>query len=151
MSLIQMLKRSEVFMGLDDDDLQKIADLPSWQRCTFKEDERIFYEKDKATHFYILEEGEIKLFVTLHNKRTGEMTQVPVDTITKGDVFGWSSLVSPHTLTMTAVCIKQSIVLSVASDELANLMNENSALGYEVMKGLVRIISSRLRDLLVWI
>jgi CRP-like cAMP-binding protein len=151
MSLIQMLKRSEVFMGLDDDDLQRIADLPSWQRNILKEGEHVFNEKDKASHFYILEEGEIRLFVTLHNERAGEMTQVPVDTITRGDVFGWSSLVFPHTLTMTAICVKQSTVLGVAGSELGLLMDNNNALGYEVMKGLIRIISSRLRDLLVWV
>lgn len=151
MGLIQMLKRCEVFMGLDDDDLQKIADLPSWKRSIFEEGEHVFHEKDKATHFYILEEGEIRLFVTLHNERVGETTQVPVDTITRGDVFGWSSLVFPHTLTMSAICVKRSTVLGVAGSELGSLMDGNTDLGYEVMKGLVRIISSRLRDLLAWI
>lgn len=151
MDLIQMLKRCEVFVGLDDDDLQKIADLPSWRRTTYKESEQIFNEKEKATHFYILEEGEIRLVVTLNNERSHEVTQVPVDTITRGDVFGWSSLISPYSLTMTAVCARQSTVLSVAGRELILLMDSNQALGYEVMKALVRIISARLRDLLAWI
>jgi CRP/FNR family cyclic AMP-dependent transcriptional regulator len=149
--LIQMLRRCEVLVGLDDSDLQKIADLPSWHRSTYEQGEHVFNDNDKATHFYILEEGEIRLIATLHNERAHETTEVPVDTITKGDVFGWSSLVPPYSLTMTAVCTKQSTVLAVAGTELISLMDGNQALGYEVMKGLVRIISARLRDLLAWI
>jgi CRP-like cAMP-binding protein len=151
MDLIQMLKRCEVFVGVDDSDLQKIADLPSWHKSTYEQGEHIFNDKDIATHFYILEEGEIRLVATLNNERAHETTQVPVDTITTGDVFGWSSLISPYSLTMTAVCTKQSTVLSVVGKELTSLMDSNQALGYEILKGLVRIISARLRDLLAWI
>ena len=151
MDLIQMLKRCEVFVGLDDSDLQKIADLPSWHRSIYEQGEHVFNDNDKATHFYFLEEGEIRLVVTLHNDRAHETTEVPVDTITKGDVFGWSSLIPPHSLTMTAVCTKQSTVLAVVGAELISLMDGNQALGYEVMKGLVRVIGARLRDLLAWI
>ena len=151
MDLVQMLKRCEVFVGLDDNDLQKIADLPSWQKCTYEQGERVFSDKDKATHFYILEEGEIRLVVTIHNEKAHEVTEVPVDTITKGDIFGWSSLVPPYSLTMAAICTKQSTVLAVDGTELNSLMDGNQSLGYEVMKGLVRIISARLRDLLAWI
>ena len=151
MNPVQMLKRCEVFVGLDDSDLNEIANLSSWNRVTYAERDHIFQEKDRATHFYVLEEGEVRLVVTIHNEGTDEITQVPVDTITKGDVFGWSSLVFPYVLTMSAVCVKQSTVLSVAGDELNALMDRNHALGYEVMKGLVRVISMRLRDLLAWI
>ena len=75
------------------------------------------------------------------------VTQVPVDTITKGDVFGWSSLVTPHSLTMSAICTKPSSVLVVDGAELGELMDNNYSLGYEIMKGLVRVIGARLRDL----
>jgi CRP-like cAMP-binding protein len=146
-----MLKRCEVFVGLDDSDLQKIADLPSWHKYTYEQGERVFNDKDKATHFYVLEEGEIRLVVTLHNDKEHEVTEVPVDTITRGDIFGWSSLVPPYSLTMAAVCTKQSAVLAVDGTDLISLMDGNQTLGYEVMKGLVRIISARLRDLLAWI
>ena len=77
------------------------------------------------------------------------MTQVPVDTITKGDIFGWSSLVTPHSLTMSAICVKPSSVLIVDGAELIGLMDDNYSLGYEIMKGLVRVIGARLRDLRV--
>ena len=147
MNLMQLLKRCEVFVGLSDDGLQKIADLPSWRENSYDIGDFIFHENDTATNFYIMEEGEISLIVALNGNELKDKKQTPVDTITKGDVFSWSSLVSPHSLTMSATCIKPSTVLVVDGAELSQLFDRDTALGYEVMKGLVRVIGARLRDI----
>jgi len=147
MDLVPVLKRCEVFVGLDDSDLKKIAALPSWRRSAYGEGEFIFQENVVAKDFYILEEGEVRLIVEVYKEVVNGVTQVPVDAITKGDVFGWSSLVTPHSLTLSAICVKPSSVLIVDGTELSALMDNNHSLGYEVMKGLVRVIGVRLRDL----
>ena len=146
MDLMKMLGRCEVFIGLDDSDLKKIANLPSWRTHTYDTGELIFHENTIAKDFYILDEGEVRLAVAVYREGFDEVRQVPVDTITKGDVFGWSSLVAPHSLTLSAVCIKPSTIAAVCGAELSELMDKNLSLGYEVMKGLVRIIGVRLRD-----
>jgi CRP/FNR family cyclic AMP-dependent transcriptional regulator len=148
MNLAQVLRRCEVFVGLDDSDLEKIASLPSWQRNTYGAGESVFRENDIAKDFYILEEGEVRLVVASRKGRgTKEPVRVSVDTITKGDVFGWSSLVAPHSRNMSAVCVRPSTILSITGAELSHLMDHNHSLGYEVMKSLVRVIGKRLRDL----
>lgn len=147
MDLIPSLKRCEVFVGLDDADLKKISALPSWRRNTYRDGEFIFQENVVAKYFYILEEGEVRLIIEVYKEEIDGITQVPVDVITKGDIFGWSSLVTPHSLTMSAVCVKPSSVLVVDGAELSALMDNNLSLGYEIMKGLVRVIGARLRDL----
>ena len=148
MELLQLLKRCEVFVGLDDIDIQKIADLPSWLKKTYSAGESVFHENDIAKDFYILEEGEVILVVSSRKGRGAkEPIRVPVDTITKGDVFGWSSLVAPHSRNMSAICVKRSTVVAVSGTELNRLMDSNHSLGYEVMKSLVRVIGKRLRDL----
>jgi toluene monooxygenase system ferredoxin subunit len=137
-----------VFVGLDDSDLEKIAGLPSWRRNTYGAGESVFRENDIAKDFYILEEGEVRLVVASRKGRgTKEPVRVSVDTITKGDVFGWSSLVAPHSRNMSAVCVRPSTILSITGAELSHLMDHNHTLGYEVMKSLVRVIGKRLRDL----
>jgi toluene monooxygenase system ferredoxin subunit len=137
-----------VFVGLDDSDLEKIAGLPSWRRNTYGAGESVFRENDIAKDFYILEEGEVRLVVASRKGRgTKEPVRVSVDTITKGDVFGWSSLVAPHSRNMSAVCVRPSTILSITGAELSHLMDHNHSLGYEVMKSLVRVIGKRLRDL----
>ena len=147
MDLVKLLKRCEVFIGLDDSDLEEIADLPSWRISTYNAGDFIFHEAATAKDFHILEEGEISLLITSRQTGTKKLVQVPVDTVTKGDVFGWSSLVAPHTLTMSAICVKPSYVLAVCGAELNKMMDLDHYLGYEVMKGLVRVIGARLRDL----
>lgn len=147
MNLVQVLKRCEVFVGLDDSDLEKIAGLSSWMSNTYRAGEFIFYEDTLAKDFYILDRGEVSLVVALPKEGSKEVTQTPVDTITKGDVFGWSSLVAPHRLTMSAICVKPCSVVAVNGAELSQLFDTNSSIGYEVMKGLVRVIGARLRDL----
>ena len=147
MNLVPLLKRCELFIGLDDSDLQKIASLPSWQRNTCNTGDFIFQEGTVAKEFYILEEGEISLVVASRKEGTKKLVQVPVDTVTKGDVFGWSALVAPHSRNMSAICIKRSTVVTISGTELNELMDLNHSLSYEVMKSLVRVIASRLRDM----
>jgi CRP/FNR family cyclic AMP-dependent transcriptional regulator len=147
MNLVQVLKRCEVFVGLDDSDLEKIAGLSSWRRNTYRAGDFIFHENNPANDFYILDKGEVRLVVTLLEEGAKELAQIPVDTITKGDVFGWSSLVAPHSLTLSAICAKPSTVVAVNGAELSQLFDRNCSAGYEVMKGLVRVIGARLRDL----
>lgn len=147
MELLQLLKRCEAFVGLDDNELQKIADLPSWRRNTYSAGDFIFREGALSKDFYVLEEGEISLMVASRKGATKALVQVPVDTVTRGDVFGWSSLVAPHSRNMSAVCVKRSTVVAVSGTELNELMDCNHSLGYEVMKSLVRVIARRLKDL----
>lgn len=147
MDIMKMLKRCEVFVGLDDNDLQKIASLSSWQNDIYDTGEFIFHENAVAKNFYILESGEISLVIALYKEESKGWIQTPVDNITKGDIFGWSSLVSPNYLTTSAICTKPSSILMVDGAELGKLLDDNCSLGYEVMKGLVRVIGKRLRDL----
>src|SRR4030065_1489801 len=146
MELLQLLKRCEAFVGLDDNELQKIADLPSWRRNVYSTGDFIFREGSVSKDFYVLEEGGISLLVASRKGETKELIQVPVDTVTRGDVFGWSSLVAPHSRNMSAVCVKRSTVVAVSGAELHEVMDCNHSLGYEVMKSLVRVIARRLRD-----
>jgi len=147
MDLVKLLKRCEVFIGLDDSDLEEIADLPSWRISTYNAGDFIFREAATAKDFHILEEGEISLLITSRQTGTKKLVQVPVDTVTKGDVFGWSSLVAPHSRNMSAICVKRSTVVAVSGIELNELMDRNHSLGYEVMKSLLRVVARRLRDL----
>ncbi|HEX75468.1 MAG TPA: cyclic nucleotide-binding domain-containing protein [Dehalococcoidia bacterium] len=147
MNLVQVLRRCEVFVGLDDSCLQEVASLSSWRRNIYNVGEFIFCENDVAKDFYILEEGEVNLVVALYDETSKGLTQTPVDIITKGAVFGWSSLVAPHSLTMSAICVKPSTVVAVDGVELNQLFDRDCSLGYEVMRGLVRVIGARLRDL----
>ena len=147
MDVLKLLKRCEVFVGLNEKDLIKVSELSSWRRDTFEAGQFIFHEDTKAKDFYIMEDGLVRLVVSYQDKSFDKMTQIPIDIITKGDVFGWSSIVSPHLSTMSAICVESSSVIVVDGAELKALLDSDHSLGYEVMQGLIRVIGARLRDL----
>lgn len=146
MNIVKVLKRCEVFVGLDDPAIERIASLP-WRMDRYNKDDFIFHEGSAAQNFYILDEGEIRLVAAMRREGIEEPAAVSVDTVTKGDVFGWSSLVAPHFLVLSAVCVKPSVVAAVRGTELWRFMDANPVLGYEIMKGLIRVVGRRVRDL----
>lgn len=145
--IVQVLKRCELFVGLNDSDLEKIARLPSWRQHSYRSGQVIFREDTEARDFYIVEEGTVSLAVALHREGKKKLTLVRVDAATKGDVFGWSSLIPPHSRNMSAISVGPTTILSVSGSELNKLMDQDHAIGYEIMKGLARVIARRLRDM----
>lgn len=145
--IVQILKRCELFVGLNDSDLEKIAGLPSWRRHSYRSGQIIFREDTEAKDFYIVEDGTVSLAVAVHREGEKKLTLVRVDAVTKGDVFGWSSLIPPHVRNMSAISVGATTTISVSGNELNKLMDEDHAIGYEIMKGLTRVIARRLRDM----
>ncbi len=136
MSVLAALKRCDVLLGLTDADLARIASLPSSREEVYLVGETIFEEGGVAVNMYLLDEGKINL----------TMEAAVVETVTKGSVLGWSALVAPHILTVSAVCVERCRVVIIKGKELTNLMDNEPSIGYEIMRGLVRVISSRLRN-----
>ena len=147
MSIIGVLKRCELFLGLDNNDLQRIADLPSCQEKAYKSQEVIFEAGEDAKHLYVLEEGQVNLVVKIPTDSSHLPEQTVVRTITQGGIFGWSALVPPHFLTMSAISKEPSKIISISGNELRTLFDKDTRLGYEVMHSLIQIIGARLRNI----
>ena len=147
MSVIGALKRCELFLGLDNNSLQRIADLPSCQEKAYQSQEIIFEEGENAKHLYVLEEGRVNLVVQIPIDSSHLPEQTVVQAITKGGIFGWSALVPPHFRIMSAVSKECSEVLTIGGNELRILFDKDTHIGYEVMNSLVRVIGSRVRNI----
>ena len=143
MNTVQIVKRSELFLGLNDDDLQKIVDLPSCQAKTYQAQETIFEAGEQAKYIYVVQVGRVNLIVRMPTSSSGSLEQTVLRTITRGGVFGWSALVPPQVRIMSAVTREASKVVAISGNELRTLFDKDPRLGYEVMSGLVRVIGSR--------
>ena len=141
------MKRCEVFLGLDDSELQKLVDLPSCQEQVYEAQGIIFEEGKEAQYIYVLEEGQVSLTVKIPTSLSQPSKETVVRTITKGGTFGWSALVPPHVLTMSAICKQPSKVVAIRGNELYTLFDRDRHLGYEVLSCLLLIIGSRVRDI----
>ena len=147
MSIVEILKRCELFLGLDDNNLQKIADLPSCQKKAYKSQEVIFKAGEESQDLYIVEEGQVNLVVKMAAKSSHLSEEVVVRTITKGGIFGWSALVPSHIFTMSAISKEPSKVVAISGNELRTLFDKDTHLGYEVMNSLIRVVGARVRNI----
>lgn len=147
MGIEKTLKRAEVFLGLDDGDLGKIAALPSCREEAYQPEVVIFRIGDEAKYLYVLKSGEVDLMMEVPPRSKQAETQVVVDRITTGGFFGWSALVEPHFYTMSAICRKLSSVVVISGVELIALFDRDYHIGYRVFQSLSHIIGARLRDM----
>ena len=147
MSTVRILKRCEVFLGLDDSDLQKIVDLPSCREEIYEAQEILFEAGEKAKHFYVLEEGLVNVVVNMPTGSSQPQKQTIAYTITKGGIFGWPALVPPHVFTMSAIFKEPSKVLAISGSELWTLFDKEPHMGYEVLNCLFRVIGTRFRNI----
>ena len=147
MGIEKTLKRAEVFLGLDDSDLSKIAALPSCREEAYQPEEVIFRTGDEAKHLYVLKEGEVDLVMEVPPRPVPAATKVVVDRITTGGFFGWSALVGPHFYVVSAICKEPSRVVIISGVELMALFEKDYHAGYKVFQSLSHIIGTRLRDM----
>ena len=145
MEIEKTLKRSEVFLGLEDSDLAKIAALPSSRALDFQPGETIFQAGRKAEYLYVIKEGQIDLVMEAPSSK--QVTKVVIDTVTTGGTFGWSALVKPHFYTGSAVCAQLSRVVAVSGAELTALFEQDNRLGYQIYQRLCQVIGARLRNM----
>jgi CRP-like cAMP-binding protein len=141
------LKRAEVFLGLDDSDLEMVVGLPSTHYEVYQPGEVLFGANTEAKYLYVLEEGLVDIVVDIPPGSQEKTTQVRVDIVTKGDLFGWSALVKPNSYVLAGVCQKPSKVILISGEELISLCDRNQHIGYKIFRGLSQIIGSRFRDL----
>jgi len=146
MGIADTLKRTEVFLGLDDSELDKIAALPSCREISYETGEVIIRAGEEAKDLYVLKEGQVEVVMAVPIK-ADKAEIVVIDVITKGGFFGWSALVRPHFYVMSAICSQHSTVATISGAELTALFDREYNIGYKVFQSLARIIGTRLRDL----
>jgi CRP/FNR family cyclic AMP-dependent transcriptional regulator len=136
---LDLLRRSEIFESLTDDELAAIAKLAREE--TYEAGACIFTENEPAKNLYIVREGRIAILADI-----GRGRQTVVDTVVKGGSFGWSALVPPYILTGTAKAVEKGKVIVIPSEGLQEICRNNCRACYTIMESLATVISGRLRD-----
>jgi toluene monooxygenase system ferredoxin subunit len=146
MTTKQALKACQVFQGLTDERLEKVAEVCSQE--THEVGSTVFHAGAMAQHVYVLVDGKVALQMESPVGQMQLRKRVTVDTIGKGELFGWSGLVEPYSYTMSAICLRASTVLAIDAQKLSTLLQDDCPIAYEVLQGLTGVISSRLHDTL---
>lgn len=144
MAAKQVLKECEVFSTLSDAELEKVSG--SILEKEYEAGTTIFQEGDNAEELLILQEGKVAVQMTLPKAQLEMSRRITVDVVTRNEVVGWSAIVEPYMYTFTAVCLQKVRALSISGTKLRWLLRDNPEIGYEVLKGLIKVVASRLDD-----
>ncbi len=144
MTVTQVLGKCQLFIALTDADLEKIASLAVDKE--YEAGTTIFQEGGSADEFFVLQEGKVAVQMTLPIAPTQMGRRITVDVVTKNEVLGWSAIVEPYIYTLAAVCLQKTKVLAINGIKLRSLLRDNHHIGYEVMRGLIKVVASRLDD-----
>jgi len=139
MVTVQHLKEFELFKGLTDGDLAKIAELCHLH--TLHEGDRILEEGTKATNLHICCSGKVDI-VTWVKKPWNKY--VKVHQAQTGEVFGWSALVAPYTYSASAICAEDGEEIRIRGTDLLALLHQHPHIGYTIMENLAADIGARL-------
>ena len=139
---IDALKQCELFADLNDEELDKITQICCEE--IHEPQEVIFGECDIAEKIYILQEGRVAVQMHLRSdlEPNGDVT---IQEVSPGRIFGWSALVRQRRFTASVRALEKVKVIAINSADLNALFEENSHIGFVVMKRLADVISSRLR------
>lgn len=144
MTAQQLLRKCEVFSALTNAQLEKIASLALEKE--YEAGTTIFKGGDKAAELLLIQEGKIALQMILPKARAQMNRKVTIDIVTRDDVVGWSVMVEPYVYTFTAVCLQDVKALSISGIKLRWLLQDDPKIGYNVLKGLIKVVALRLNE-----
>ena len=138
MDKLEVLRRSDVFHYLDDDDLKALLEM-----CTAEvfEPGTIICKQDREQDkLYVIEDGLSSILLEL-----GPTDKRQIQAASNFECFGWSASIPPYRCTCTVKAIEKTKTLAVDGKALRNLTYTNPKLAAEIAGGIAYVISQRLR------
>jgi CRP-like cAMP-binding protein len=139
MTTIQELKTFQLFDGLSDDDLKRLVPLANER--SHNKGTICFRQGTPASELHLCRSGQVDIVVQHFEAPT---IYVKIDTLLKGQAFGWSALVVPYFYTASAICAEKTAEIYFRRDDLFKLFDQVPIIGYVFMKNLAAIVSSRI-------
>jgi CRP/FNR family transcriptional regulator, cyclic AMP receptor protein len=137
----QEIGKINFFHGLTDTEIAQVAEL--CQERSYAVGELCQIEGKSSNQVHIITQGRVGTVVRIPNV-TFMNSEIILDVLHDGDVFGWSALIQ-STPWSTLRALDPTTVLYINADELMNLCETNNHIGFIIMKHLSSLIASRLR------
>jgi len=138
MERIEVLRRSDIFHYLDEDELKVVEKM-----CTpevFEAGAVICKQDREENKVYVVEEGLVSILLEL-----GPTDRRQIQAASNFECIGWSATIPPFHCTATAKAIERTKVLAFDGRELRDLISTNPKLCAEIAGGVAYVISQRLR------
>jgi CRP/FNR family transcriptional regulator, cyclic AMP receptor protein len=132
-----LIQSHPVFRDLNQNYIKLIVGCAS--NAVFNKEQFVFKEGDRANQFYLIRHGHI-IIETYSEK--GEA--IGIQSVSDGDVLGWSWMVPPYKWHFNAKVIEQSRLIVIDGQCLRDKFERDHDLGYAMMKIFMDIITNRL-------
>ena len=132
-----VLAKHPFFAGLDPSYLETAVGCASNMR--FNAGDFMFKQGEEANHFYLIREGKVSLEVFAPGR--GSLT---IQTLTGGDILGWSWLVPPYKSMFDARAAEMTRAIVLDGKCLRDKCETDHQLGYELLKRVTPILGQGL-------
>ena len=136
----RLLKQAELFEGLDDEGIRRVADIGRYK--ALRAGEYLFLLGEDAANFYVVIRGKVNLCFPM--PLGGEVKDITVESVGEGQALGWSALVKPYRFTLSARATEPTDVVSFPRRSLMDLFDAEPRLGHLFFMRLSELIGVRL-------
>ncbi len=126
------------FRDLSPEHLALVAGCASNVR--FEAGEFLFHEGEEADEFYLIRHGRVALEI-----HTPDRGPIVLQTLTEGDVLGWSWLVPPYGWRFDARAVDLVRAIALDGKCLRAKCDRDHDLGYDLMQRIATIMEQRLQ------
>jgi len=127
------------FVGIDPTLVHAMASKA--EERSYEVGEMLVREGKPAEEFFLVFEGKIALEVG-----AADHAPITVETIARGEILGWSWLVSPHRWRFDARAIKPTKVVAINAAAARYALAAHPAFGYQFLMKLLPVIAERLEN-----
>lgn len=131
------LREHKFLAGMTDDQFDLMVGCASNVR--FNPGEYVCREGQEADKFYFIRHGRLAVELMTHDR--GAMT---IQTVTEGDVLGWSWLFPPYVWHFDCKAVELTRAIAMDGTCLRNKCETDVKLGYELMKRFAHVMVQRL-------
>lgn len=135
----EALRKTALFGNLSERHLELVVSLTNIKE--FSRGEVVFRQGDIGDTFYIIIEGRIRI-----SRQIPGMGEEALAILDPGDYFGEMALLEEEERSADALVHERALLLSLAKQDLEDLLFVNKEVAYEVLWAFVRTMSSRLRE-----
>jgi CRP-like cAMP-binding protein len=144
MSYRPLLKRCPVFAGLTGNELDQIAEFTTERE--YASGVTLFNAQEPSEELLVLEEGTIALQVAVALDAGTTSRKITIDIVNPYELVGWSAVVEPYIYNFTGISLQPCKVLVISGKRLRRIIQNDQNAGYEILQGLIKVVSERLAD-----
>jgi CRP-like cAMP-binding protein len=139
MDSTKILEKVDIFRGLSQRQLESLAQISHEKE--YRAGEAVFTEHSSGAEVYIIKKGKVCIELGLK----GKSNTATIQRLGAGQIFGELALVDKRSRSATAICDSDCEIITIDRDKLDELFEQDSRLGYVVMRNLAQLLAERLR------